>query len=63
MLEMKPACEKCAAALPKDGDAVICSFECTFCPACSEAMAQRCPNCGGELLPRPKRTLEPRSPA
>ena len=57
MLEMRPACERCDRALPLDGDARICSYECTFCPACSEEMSGRCPNCGGELLPRPRRTL------
>ena len=54
-LEMRAACERCTAALSPDGDAVICSFECTFCPACGDAMAQVCPNCGGELVARPKR--------
>jgi hypothetical protein len=55
MLEMRGTCEKCDAALPIDGEARICSFECTFCPPCTDAMDGRCPNCGGELLPRPKR--------
>ncbi len=57
MLEMKPCCEQCDAPVPWEGAAEICSFECTFCPPCAEAMAHRCPNCGGELLPRPKREL------
>jgi uncharacterized protein len=56
VLDMRPACERCGSALPQDGDARICSYECTFCPACSEEMSSRCPNCGGELLPRPRRT-------
>jgi uncharacterized protein len=55
MLEMRPACERCNRALPIDGDARICSFECTFCPTCTDEMNGRCPNCGGELLPRPRR--------
>lgn len=55
MLEMKEACEKCAAPIQKDGDARICSYECTFCVPCSEDMDGVCPNCGGELLTRPKR--------
>jgi hypothetical protein len=55
-LEMRESCEHCDAPLPKDSaDARICSYECTFCAACSEAMKGRCPNCGGELLPRPRR--------
>jgi len=57
MLEMRPACERCNSALPSDGDARICSYECTFCPACAEEMGSRCPNCGGELLVRPRRML------
>ena len=55
-LEMRETCERCSAALPKDsGEARICSYECTFCAACTDAMKGRCPNCGGELVPRPRR--------
>ena len=57
MLEMRPACERCNGALPFDGDARICSYECTFCPACAEETKSRCPNCGGELVRRPRRNL------
>jgi hypothetical protein len=55
MLEMRSVCEKCEKPLVADGDARICSFECTFCPDCSAEMNGRCPNCGGELLERPRR--------
>lgn len=55
MLRMKDTCERCAAKLGPTDDAVICSYECTFCAACSEAMDAVCPNCGGELVRRPKR--------
>lgn len=54
-LEMKSVCEKCDAALASDGAACICSYECTFCGPCTDAMERVCPNCGGELLPRPRR--------
>ena len=54
-LEMREVCERCGAPLPLDADALICSFECTFCAACTEAMDGVCPNCAGELVPRPKR--------
>jgi uncharacterized protein len=54
-LEMRAVCERCGAALPADGPARICSFECTFCVACTEAMKGVCPNCAGELVPRPRR--------
>jgi hypothetical protein len=57
MLEMRPDCERCGAALPADeAGAFICSFECTFCSPCAEALDELCPNCGGELLDRPTRT-------
>jgi hypothetical protein len=54
-LEMRSACEGCGAALLPGGEAAICSYECTFCPACAEAMEHVCPNCGGELVRRPRR--------
>jgi uncharacterized protein len=56
MLEMRPDCERCGTDLPADnGGAFICSFECTFCAGCTDAMDERCPYCGGELLDRPTR--------
>lgn len=57
MLEMRSTCEKCSAPLTDGGDALICSFECTFCVTCGETMNCLCPNCGGELVRRPRRTL------
>ena len=62
MLQMRPNCECCNVDLPPDsGEARICSFECTFCVACAEAMKGACPNCGGELVPRPRRRAKPGS--
>lgn len=60
MLEMRPNCESCNCDLPPDStEALICSFECTFCASCaSNWLSGHCPNCGGELLPRPRRPLE-----
>jgi len=55
-LEMRASCERCSIALAHDGDAVICSYECTFCRACGDAMELVCPNCRGELVSRPRRT-------
>src|SRR5437868_13408001 len=54
-LEMKIACEKCAAKLEAEARAFICSFECTFCPDCAAQMKNVCANCGGELVVRPRR--------
>jgi len=58
MLELRPNCECCDRDLPGDSlEAVICSFECTFCQACAQdKLGGRCPNCAGQLLPRPART-------
>ena len=57
MLELRPNCERCDRDLPADSaEARICSFECTFCADCaSTKLAGHCPNCGGELLIRPRR--------
>lgn len=57
MLVLKPSCECCDVDLPPETpDARICSFECTFCVACAEGrLGGQCPNCGGELLRRPRR--------
>jgi len=57
-LEMRTACERCGAALDADGEAFICSFECTFCGACTEALRATCPNCFGELVRRPRRVAK-----
>lgn len=57
MLQLRPNCECCDVDLPPDStQARICSFECTFCVSCAQDKLQgKCPNCGGELLPRPRR--------
>ena len=55
VLDMRTECERCREALALDGRARICSFECTFCEACAAELAATCPNCGGELVPRPRR--------
>jgi hypothetical protein len=57
MLELRPSCEHCNKALPPDStEAMICSFECTFCRACVEGVLDNvCPNCGGGFCERPVR--------
>ena len=57
MLQMRPNCECCDRDLPADStEARICSFECTFCASCADTRLKlRCPNCGGELIARPRR--------
>jgi hypothetical protein len=58
-LEMRTACEKCGRALTPEAEAYICTYECTFCPTCTAEMKAVCPNCGGELVRRPRpRKLE-----
>ncbi len=60
MLQLRPNCECCNRDLPPDSrDAVICSFECTFCRPCAEGvLGGTCPNCSGELVARPRRPLD-----
>ena len=57
MLELRPSCECCDADLPPSSpDAVICTFECTWCASCAEhCLDGVCPNCGGDFQPRPIR--------
>ena len=60
MLQLRPNCECCDRDLPANcSEAMICSFECTFCSSCALAVLQgKCPNCGGELVRRPTRVAE-----
>ncbi|MEO7152113.1 MAG: DUF1272 domain-containing protein [Burkholderiaceae bacterium] len=57
MLQLRPGCECCNTDLPAESTAArICSYECTFCADCADGrLAGICPNCGGELLRRPRR--------
>src|SRR5437867_12479954 len=57
MLELRPTCEHCEKPLsPASLEARICSYECTFCAACVEAVLFNvCPNCGGGFAARPVR--------
>ena len=60
MLQLRPNCEFCNRDLPPESDeALICSFECTFCRGCASGILRgKCPNCGGELVARPRRAAE-----
>jgi len=60
MLKLRPNCECCDRDLPPGSDqALICSFECTFCRDCGNNLLKlKCPNCGGELVARPRRPNE-----
>lgn len=57
MLELRPNCECCDRDLPPAAtDAMICTFECTFCADCAgDVLNGLCPNCGGDLVRRPVR--------
>ena len=57
MLELRPNCECCDKDLPPVAqDAMICTFECTFCADCvATQLMGVCPNCGGNFAPRPIR--------
>jgi hypothetical protein len=60
MLALRPNCECCDKDLPPDAlDAMICTFECTFCRDCVDGkLGGRDPNCGGNFAPRPIRPAE-----
>jgi hypothetical protein len=57
MLELRPTCENCNKALPPAStEAMICTFECTFCRECVEkVLGDVCPNCAGGFVARPIR--------
>jgi uncharacterized protein len=69
MLQLRPTCENCNRPLPPTAiDAMNCTYECTFCRECVNAVLSNvCPNCGGGFERRPVRpahdwTSRPRSP-
>lgn len=53
-LELKSLCERCGQAIAPEDKAYICVYECTFCHACTLWLGFVCPNCGGELVRRPR---------
>ena len=57
MLEIRLNCENCNKSLLNDSDeAMICTYECTFCVDCVENILENvCPNCGGGFEKRPTR--------
>jgi len=57
MLVLRPGCEGCDRDLsPESTLALICSYECTWCRDCAETkLGMICPNCQGNLVPRPIR--------
>ena len=57
MLEIRLNCENCNKPLAPDStEAMICTFECTFCATCvTEILHEICPNCGGDFSKRPIR--------
>ena len=59
MLELRPNCECCDADLPPEStEAMICTFECTFCKSCAATVLNYvCTNCSGNLVERPIRPL------
>ena len=60
MLQLRPNCECCDKDLPPDSnEALICSFQCTFCASwVATVLNGKCPNCGGELVARPRRPAD-----
>jgi hypothetical protein len=62
MLQLRPNCEYCDKDLAPDAsDAMIRSYECTFCVDCVERhLCNVCPNCGGGFSLRPIRPMQAR---
>lgn len=60
MLQLRPNCECCDRDLPPGSvDAMICTYECTFCRQCvEEKLRGVCPNCGGDFARRPIRPAD-----
>ena len=60
MLELRPNCECCDVDLPPASpDAMICTYECTWCADCTgNCLYGVCPNRGGNLQPRPIRPAD-----
>ena len=60
MLELRPSCECCGIELPPEStEAMICTFECTWCARCVQVcLDDSCPNCGGDLQQRPVRPAD-----
>jgi len=58
MLEIRPICEQCGKPLPPNAtDAMICTFECTYCADCvNNILYNVCPKCRGGFEKRPIRT-------
>jgi len=52
MTSVKDKCEKCGKPVPREADALCCSFQCTFCPDCAAGYNLMCPNCSGQLTAR-----------
>ncbi len=56
MLDLRPTCEHCNKSLPPAStEAMVCSFECTYCRDFVELLQTVCPNCAGGFTPRPVR--------
>ncbi|MBT5495116.1 MAG: DUF1272 domain-containing protein [Alphaproteobacteria bacterium] len=57
MLQLRPNCEYCDKDLPPSStEAMICTYECTFCADCvATHLHNVCPNCGGGFEKRPIR--------
>jgi len=57
MLEIRSNCEHCGKGLPNtSAEAMICSFECTYCTKCAIIVFKNvCPTCGGNFEKRPIR--------
>lgn len=51
----RTACGQCGRTLDGVDEAYVCGYDCTFCSTCASGPDRVCPNCGGELVRRPRR--------
>ncbi|HYA54139.1 MAG TPA: GNAT family N-acetyltransferase [Thermoplasmata archaeon] len=53
-MERRSECGRCGTSLGEDASAYVCAKDSTFCPTCYRRLRYLCPDCGGELVRRPK---------
>jgi ribosomal protein S18 acetylase RimI-like enzyme len=59
-MSIKNQCEtpNCPSLLSPSSLAYHCTFQCTFCPKCADQYDDLCPNCGNELVLRPRKDIQ-----
>lgn len=53
-LEIRGESERGHGSLIRESEAWICVYKCMFLSGCADELARARPDCGGELVPRPR---------